>query len=130
MTASAQFAEFCRLASRAPAAGSAALSAQAPAAGSAAISASGGLVAVNETVSADLLTPLSAYLRVAQGASRSFLLESVEGGEHLARYSFLGAEPAMVVRSRNGVTTVQDAAGEREEPGTAGDVLRRELDHR
>jgi anthranilate synthase component I len=102
----APFAEFCRLA------------------------ANGGLVAVNETVSADLLTPLSAYLRIAQGSSRSFLLESVEGGEHLARYSFLGAGPAMVVRSRNGRTTVQDASGMREEPGTAVDVLRREFAHR
>ncbi len=36
----------------------------------------------------------------------------------------------MVVRSRNGVTTVQDASGEREEPGTAVDVLRREFAHR
>ena len=106
MTASSEFAEFCKLA------------------------ASGGLVAVAETVSADLLTPLSAYLRIAQGAARSFLLESVEGGEQLARYSFLGAEPAMVVRSRNGVTTVQDANGERQEPGTAVDVLRREFAHR
>jgi anthranilate synthase component 1 len=104
--ASSEFAEFCRLAG------------------------TGGLVAVTETVSADLLTPLSAYLRIAQGASRSFLLESVEGGEHLARYSFLGAEPAMVVRSRNGVTTVEDANGEREEPGTAVDILRREFAHR
>lgn len=90
----------------------------------------GGLVAVTEIVSADLLTPLSAYLRIAQGAPRSFLLESVEGGEHLARYSFLGAGPAIVVRSRNGVTTVQDANGERQEPGTAIDILRRELAQR
>ncbi len=62
--------------------------------------------------------------------ARSFLLESVEGGEHLARYSFLGADPAMVVRSRGGVTTVQDASGERQEPGTAVDILRREFAHR
>jgi anthranilate synthase component 1 len=88
------------------------------------------LVAVTETVSADLLTPLSAYLRIANGASRSFLLESVEGGEHLARYSFLGANPAMVVRSRQGVTTVEDASGTRTEPGTAVDVLRREFANR
>jgi anthranilate synthase component 1 len=106
VTASSEFAEFCKLAT------------------------AGGLVAVAETVSADLLTPLSAYLRIAQGSSRSFLLESVEGGEHLARYSFLGAEPAMVVNSRNGVTTVQDSSGERQEPGTAVDALRREFAHR
>jgi anthranilate synthase component 1 len=106
VTASSEFAEFRRLAS------------------------CGGLVAVAETVSADLLTPLSAYLRIAKGTTRSFLLESVEGGEQLARYSFLGAEPAMVVRSRDGVTTVQDANGERQEQGTAVDVLRREFAHR
>jgi len=106
LTASSEFADFCKLA------------------------VAGGLVAVAETVSADLLTPLSAYLRIAQGASRSFLLESVEGGEHLARYSFLGAEPAMVVSTRNGVTTVQDANGEHQEIGTAVDVLRREFAHR
>jgi anthranilate synthase component 1 len=109
---SAQFAEFCKLAATAQ---------ESP---------SGGLVAVHETVSADLLTPLSAYLRIAQGASRSFLLESVEGGEHLARYSFLGADPAMVVRNRGNVTTVQDANGTRQQPGTAIDVLRREFAHR
>jgi anthranilate synthase component I len=102
----AAFAEFCRLAS------------------------GGGLVAVNETVSADLLTPLSAYLRIAQGSSRSFLLESVEGGEQLARYSFLGADPAMVVRGRNGQTTVEDASGIHPEAGSVVEVLRREFAHR
>ncbi len=111
MSAGSEFDDFCRLA----------LSGEAGL---------GGLVAVAETVSADLLTPLSAYLRIAQGTERSFLLESVEGGEHLARYSFLGADPVMVVRTRNGVTTVQDAAGERIEPGTAVDILRREFAHR
>lgn len=85
------------------------------------------LIAVNHTVSADLLTPLSAYLRLAQGEQRSFLFESVEGGEHLARYSFLGAGPAMVVRSRQNVTTVEDARGTRAANGTAVEVLRREF---
>jgi anthranilate synthase component 1 len=89
-----------------------------------------GLVAVHETVSADLLTPLSAYLRIAQGSTRSFLLESVEGGEQLARYSFLGAGPEMVVRSRGGVTTVEDSAGVHEVAGTAVDALRREFAER
>lgn len=44
---------------------------------------------------ADLLTPVSAYLRVARarGNHRAFLLESVEGGERVARYSFLGVDP-------------------------------------
>ncbi len=49
-------------------------------------------------VPADLETPVSAYLKVARG-QYSFLLESVEGGERLARYSFIGTEPYRTVRT-------------------------------
>ena len=49
-------------------------------------------------VPADLETPVSAYLKVARGRY-SFLLESVEGGERLARYSFIGTEPYRTLRS-------------------------------
>src|SRR5918912_539506 len=49
-------------------------------------------------VIADLETPVTAYLKVARGRN-SFLLESVEGGERLARYSFIGTEPYRVARS-------------------------------
>ncbi|MEO7675046.1 MAG: anthranilate synthase component I family protein [Pyrinomonadaceae bacterium] len=55
------------------------------------------VVPVIETLPADLLTPLSVYLKLAAGTSNSYLLESVEGGESLARYSFIGVEPRMVV---------------------------------
>ena len=54
----------------------------------------GNLVPVYESFTADLLTPVGAYLRVARGAKYSFLLESVEGGETIARYTFAGANPA------------------------------------
>lgn len=47
----------------------------------------------HRTVLADLLTPVSAYLRVAADSDRAFLLESVEGGEQIARYSFIGVDP-------------------------------------
>ncbi len=47
----------------------------------------------HKTVLADLLTPVSAYLKVAGEAERAFLLESVEGGEKIARYSFIGVSP-------------------------------------
>src|ERR687887_257857 len=50
-------------------------------------------------VIADLETPVTAYLKVARG-SYSFLLESVEGGERLARYSFIGTEPYRVATTR------------------------------
>src|SRR5690606_26483988 len=49
-------------------------------------------------VPADLETPVSAYLKVARGRY-SYLLESVEGGERLARYSFIGTEPYRTLRS-------------------------------
>jgi anthranilate synthase component 1 len=56
------------------------------------------LVPVFRDIPADLETPVSAYLKVARG-EHSFLLESVEGGERLARYSFIGTEPYRVLRS-------------------------------
>jgi anthranilate synthase component 1 len=62
----------------------------------------GNLIPVYDVFSADLLTPVSAYLRIAQGARYSFLLESVEGGEKIARYTFAGAHPEEVFRFSNG----------------------------
>ena len=47
----------------------------------------------SKTVLADLLTPVSAYLKVARESDHAFLLESVEGGERIARYSFIGVDP-------------------------------------
>ncbi len=58
----------------------------------------GNIVPVYREVAADLETPVSAYLKVARG-NYSFLLESVEGGERLARYSFIGTEPYRVLRT-------------------------------
>src|SRR6202522_569697 len=60
----------------------------------------GNLVPVYETFTADLLTPVGAHLRLAHDAKYSFLLESVEGGENIARYTFAGANPQEVFRSR------------------------------
>ena len=56
----------------------------------------GNLVPVYREIRADLETPVSAYLKIARG-NYSFLLESVEGGERLARYSFIGTEPSLVI---------------------------------
>jgi len=59
----------------------------------------GNLVPVYHEIIADLETPVSAYLKVARG-KYSFLLESVEGGERLARYSFIGTEPSHVLKAK------------------------------
>jgi anthranilate synthase component I len=58
------------------------------------------LVPVIKSVMADLLTPVSAFLAIADRESNSFLLESVERGERIGRYTFLGARPYMEVRAR------------------------------
>ena len=74
----------------------------------------GNVVPVVRTVLADLQTPVSAFMRVAGEAPYAFLLESVEGGERVARYSFLGAEPELVVRGREDETIVERRDGGRE----------------
>jgi anthranilate synthase component I len=66
----------------------------------------GSVAAVQRSVPADLLTPLAAYLKLAKSSRYAFLLESVEGGEHLARYSFLGADPEWIVVGRGNETFV------------------------
>lgn len=62
----------------------------------------GNLCPIYREILADLETPVSAYLKVAQGA-HSFLLESVEGGQHIARYSFIGSDPYLTLRLDRGV---------------------------
>ena len=66
----------------------------------------GNFVPVYKEILADLLTPVSAFLKVAEHSDYSFLLESVEGGEQVGRYSFLGKDPFLVLRGRAGGSTV------------------------
>src|SRR5947209_6233571 len=58
----------------------------------------GNIVPIYREVAADLDTPVSAFLKVRRG-NHSFLLESVEGGERLSRYSFIGTEPYRIART-------------------------------
>src|SRR3954451_2834545 len=94
------------------------------------------LVPVARTISADLETPVSAFLSVAAKEPYAFLLESVEGGEHIGRYTFLGARPYMVVEAREGeVAIIQIKAGRErkraKQQGSAFEVLARLLaEHR
>ncbi len=67
----------------------------------------GNFVPVCKEIVADLLTPVSAFLKIAEHADYAFLLESVEGGEHVGRYSFLGKDPFLVLRSVGGAVTVE-----------------------
>ncbi len=73
----------------------------------------GNVVPVVRSVLADLHTPVGTFMRIAGNSPYAFLLESVEGGERIARYSFLGAEPEMIVRGKGFQTFVeQDGATE------------------
>jgi anthranilate synthase component 1 len=66
-------------------------------------------VPVVKEVVADLLTPVSAFLKIAEHSDYAFLLESVEGGEHVGRYSFLGKDPFLILRARSGTTLIERA---------------------
>src|SRR5215472_2711124 len=67
------------------------------------------LVPVVKSVSADLLTPVSAFLAISQKQSHAFLLESIERGEQIGRYTFLGAGPYMRVKASRGKIEIADA---------------------
>jgi anthranilate synthase component I len=86
----------------------------------------GTFVPVYKEIVADLLTPVSAFLKVAEHADYAFLLESVEGGEQVARYSFLGKDPFLIVRARGGKVLI-DRAGETTESDKSFTATIREL---
>src|SRR5438034_3923225 len=67
----------------------------------------GTFVPVCKEIVADLLTPVSAFLKIAEHADYAFLLESVEGGEHVGRYSFLGKDPFLILRSEEHTSELQ-----------------------
>jgi anthranilate synthase component 1 len=98
----------------------------------------GNVVPVYRTIVADLLSPVSAYLRISPelsaGARRhvntgkdhpySFLLESVEGGERVGRYTFFGVDPFLVITARGDRITVVRGSHRTEESGNIFDCLR------
>lgn len=85
----------------------------------------GTFVPVCKELMADLLTPASAFLKIAEHSEYAFLLESVEGGEHVGRYSFLGKDPFAVLRGRAGRTLIERAGVTTESREPAVDALRR-----
>ena len=84
------------------------------------LAASHTLVPVMRTVTADLETPVGAFLRVAAEEPEAFLLESVEGGEKIGRYTFIGVRPYRTLTAREGRITVTEGAATR---SYAGDVF-------
>jgi len=88
---------------------------------------SGNLIPVYETLTADLLTPVAAYLRLAHDACYSCLLESVEGGEKIARWTFVGANPVEVFRFARGACVVESSSRMEWEQANPIEFLRRRV---
>lgn len=65
-------------------------------------------VPMSRELMADVLTPVSLFYAIREGADRPFLFESVEGGEHLARYSFIGYNPYRELRYENAKVVLED----------------------
>ena len=85
------------------------------------------LIPLAKTLSADLLTPVGAFLSVVAGEKYAFLLESVEGGERIGRYTFLGAQPPMVVTARGNDIAITRGKSVEHKSGSVVDVLRAAL---
>jgi anthranilate synthase component 1 len=85
------------------------------------------LVPVYRTVVADLETPVSAFLRIAAEEPEAFLLESVEGGEHVGRYTFIGIQPYKKMISRGRNITVQEGKTRRAFTGDIFEELKKSL---
>jgi len=82
----------------------------------------GNLVPIYKVISADLETPVSVFLKL-RGTGPSFLLESVEKGEQLGRYSFLAVEPTGVLTASEGTVTLREGGVIREFHPSNGDPL-------
>jgi anthranilate synthase component 1 len=85
------------------------------------------LIPVFRTVTADLETPVSAFLRIAHEAPEAFLLESVEGGEHVGRYTFIGIDPYKKITARGRQITVEEGRKRKNFEGDIFEELKRAL---
>ena len=85
------------------------------------------LIPVHRTVTADLETPVSAFLRIAQNEPEAFLLESVEGGERIGRYTFIGIRPYKRIVSRGTEITLTEGRRSRTFTGDIFEELKHSL---
>lgn len=80
------------------------------------------LIPVYTDLFVDMETPISIFKKVCQG-NHTYLLESVEGGENLARYSFIGLEPFLTYRCKNGAGVIEDSGGPKQVTGEPLKIL-------
>src|SRR5579872_1374513 len=86
------------------------------------------LVPIVRSVTADLLTPVSAFLAIAEKEREAFLLESVERGEQIGRYTFLGVRPYMKMEASGGRVFITRGKTQTERKGRAVEVLQELLE--
>ena len=84
----------------------------------------GNLVPVWKVLPADLETPVSAYLKLAAGERHAFLLESVEGGERIGRYTYVGASPCVTLTARGGEVDICSRGGVVSKRGDVFSILK------
>ncbi len=85
------------------------------------------LVPVYRSITADLETPVSAFLRLADGEPECFLLESVEGGEQVGRYTFMGIRPYRKLVSRGSSVEVTEGGKTHTIDGDIFELLKQSL---
>ena len=85
------------------------------------------LIPVAKAVNADLLTPVGAFLSIAARQKYAFLLESVEGGEKIGRYTFLGAEPRTIITARGEEVLIREGRNATKHRGNVVKLLRDQL---
>src|SRR5262249_28431299 len=89
------------------------------------LSRQGNIIPLSKAVTADLLTPVLAYLKIEAGMSHAFLLESVEGGEKIARYSFIGCNPYLIIKAKVEVVEIIRGGESKKRKGRLIDVMRK-----
>ncbi|HPN36754.1 MAG TPA: anthranilate synthase component I [Melioribacteraceae bacterium] len=85
------------------------------------------LIPVYKIITADMLTPVLAYLKVRDKQSTAFLLESVEGNVNMARFSFIGKDPELIIKNKKNDIIIENKNKKEETSGNIFDVITKEL---
>ncbi len=85
------------------------------------------LIPVYKIITADMLTPVLAYLKVRDKKNSAFLLESVEGSLNMARFSFIGKEPEIIIKNKKNKIEIEVKSKKRLIDGDIFNVIQQEL---
>lgn len=85
------------------------------------------LIPVYKVITADMLTPVLAYIKMREKHNTAFLLESVEGSLNMARFSFIGKDPELIIKNKKNRIEIEDKTGIKIIEGNIFDVIQQEL---